>query len=319
MLLDADSENHPSDRAPMITSARNADGKRVDISAAVSGQNYTHPDHPGCVLRPVHATKRQSHFRHKGQTRDCPEWTNESVEHEKIKTEWFNFLQHQLSGCFLSAFPGERDPHPCPIQLQGTKVVEPWYDTILWICAQCSKPHVYDLLETDDSVRMEAWVFGRSCRPDITIFDGDANPKVFIEFRKSSSGKSREIADAHNIPWFEIEVLDGVNSNVGLINESRQYWEDWLDLDEKTKESVRRIDPVMPGSTVFMPVIDDDGKLLDTYFTHKSNEDEENLTDYLPQPHRGHYLLAHSSNLGCESQVPQDPQPVFAVTDWHRT
>ena len=149
---------------------------------------------------------------------------------------------------------------------------------------------------------MEKWIFDRSCRPDITVFDSDGNPKVIIEFRKSSSGKSREVAHSHNLSWFEIEVLDGVNSNVGLINESRQYWEDYLDLDEKMKDSMRRIDPVMPGSTVFMPVFDDDGKLLDTYFTHKPDENDVGLTSRLPQPHRGHYLLAHSSNLGCESQ-----------------
>ena len=107
MLLDANTDNHPSDRAPMITSARiTLMVKRVEISdAAVSGTGlHTHPDHPGCVLRPVHSMKRQSHFPpQRLRPRECPEWTNESVEHEKIKTEWFNFLQQQLSGCFPSA------------------------------------------------------------------------------------------------------------------------------------------------------------------------------------------------------------------------
>ena len=312
MLLDTASEAHPKDRQPTITRAWDANNGWVEVSAAVSGQDYSRPDHPGCILRPVHSEKRQSHFRHKGQSQDCPEWTNESAEHEKMKSQWFNFLERQLSGCTICVVDLERDSHPCPVKSRDGEPSDPWYRTILWVCGRCSKPHVYEILEGGDSVFMEKWVFARSCRPDITVTDSEGKPKVFIEFRKSSSGKSREIADAHNIPWFEIEVLDGENSKVGLINESRRYWEDWLDLDDKTKESMRRIDLVMPGSTVFMPVFDDDGKLLDTYFTHKPNEDEDNLTDYLPQPHRGHFLLAHQSNLVCSSQ--QEPESLGALT-----
>ena len=303
MLLDAASEMHPKDRQPTITRAWDANNRWVEVSAAVSGQDYSRPDHPGCILRPVHSTKRRSHFRHKGgQAPDCPEWTNESVEHEKIKTAWLEFLNRQLSGCMICVVDLECNPHPCPVKSRDGESSDPWYKSILWVCGECSKPHVYEILGTGDSVFMEKWVLARSCRPDITVTDSEGNPKAFIEFRKSSSGQSREVANAHNIPWFEIEVLDGVNSNVGLINESRKYWEDWLDLDDKTKESMRRIDLVMAGSTVFMPVFDNEGRLLDTYFTHKPNEDEENITDYLPQPHRGHYLLAHQSNLGCSSQ-----------------
>ena len=290
----------------MITTALDANGNPIRILDAEKGRDYFCPEPTGCVLRPVHASKRRPHFRHLRISNDCPDWANESQVHKQTKQEWFEFLNRQLSGCFVCTVvleaTSEIEPHRCPVKLRDIETHEPWYNTILWVCGRCSKPHIYDILDAGDSVSMEKWVFDRGCRPDITVTDSEGNPKAIIEFRKSSSGKSREVADTHNVPWFEIKILDGVNSNVGLINESRQYWEDWLDLDEKIKESMWLIDPVMPASTVFMPVFDDDGKLLDTYFTHKPNEDEENITDYLPQPHRGHYLLAHQSNLGCSSQ-----------------
>ncbi len=313
MLLSANKPAHPKDRQSTITRAQDADDQWVDVSDATPRQDYARPDHSGCILRPVHSKKRQSHFRHKGQSQDCPEWTNESVEHEKMKTAWFAFLSQQLSGCMICVVVLGRDYHPCPVKSRDGEPSAPWYNTILWVCSKCSKPHTYDILGSGDSVSMEKWVLNRSCRPDITVTNSEGNPKAFIEFRKSSSGKSREIADTHNIPWFEIEVLDGINSNAGLINESRQYWEDWLELDEKTKEFMRQFDPVLPGSTVFMPVFDDEGKLLDTYFTHKPNYDDENLTDYLPQPHRGHYLLAQQSNLDCLSQQAPDSFGASAV------
>ena len=300
----------------MITTALDSNGKPIRITETEKGRDYFCPEPAGCVLRPVHASKRRSHFRHLRISNDCPDWANESQVHKQTKQEWFEFLKRQLSGCFVCTVAleatSESKRHQCPVKLSGTETHDPWYNSILWVCDRCSKPHVYDILDAGDSVSMEKWIFDRSCRPDITITDRAGNPKAVIEFRKSHSGKSREIADVRNVPWFEIEVLDGINSNVGLINESRQYWEDWLELGEKAKEAMRGIDLVLPGSTTFMPVFDDDGRLLDAYFTHKPNEDEENLTDYLPQPHRGHYLLAHRTNLGCESQ--QTPNPVAFET-----
>ena len=289
----------------MITSAFDDDDKRVPIDRAIKGLDYyRRDDHPECVLRPVKPLKRQSHFRHKGRRPDCPDWQNESAEHERIKTDWFNFLEQQLSGCFVCVVSLDhvldRDPHRCPTNISGKDSVNPWYDTILWVCDQCSKPHIYDLLQADDSVRTEEWAFGRSCRPDITITDASGIPKSFIEFRKSSSGKSREVADKRGIPWFEIDVFEGEDFGLELINDTRRYWESLDYISAESKDLMRRFDTVMPGSTEFTPVFDDEGNLLDTFFAQ--NTDDESLTKYLPQPHVGHYLFAHRSNLDCESQ-----------------
>ena len=228
-----------------------------------------------------------------------------------MKTEWFNFLNQQMNGCFVCvSFPDhihDPDPHTCPVLKQDGEKHDPWFNTLLWVCRQCSKPHSFDVLKIDDSVKMEAWVLGRSCRPDITIFDSEGNPKAFIEFRKSSSGKSKTVANELDIAWFEIDVRDGENFDPSLINDTRRFWEDLIHLDENIKEALRRFDTTLPGSTEFMPVFDDDGKLQDAYFAHKPDQEDDSLTNYLPQPHIGHYLYAHRSNLGCNSQQPLAP------------
>ena len=149
---------------------------------------------------------------------------------------------------------------------------------------------------------MEKWAFGRSCKPDITIVDANDVPKAFIEFRKTSSGKSREVAEARGISWFEIDVFRGDEFATELINDTRRFWDDFEDVDQWMKDVARRLESVPPGSIEFMPVFGKDGVLLDSFFVHKPDDQDTGLNALLPNPHIGHFLLANRSNLGCDSQ-----------------
>lgn len=262
----------------IITNAIAKDGSHTPIETAKSGERYTGiAHHDGCLLYPVHREGKRSSFAHMPNRQDCRP-SGESKEHRQMKEAWFAYLR-----------------------------TLPFFGEIVWNCRQCSKPHTYDLLYGAAAVVSEQRL-GNGLRPDLTILGPAGEQLAFIEFRKSSlSSRMWTHARGADIPLFVVDVLDGVSEQATLHNRQRRWCDDVPEFEEESRQMARLVD-VFPG-TVFEPFHDSNGDLVDA-FLHYNDEDPEGVLSLftMPRPRRGHFLFAHDSTLGCDSQR-QDRMP----------
>ena len=104
-------------RDDTITTAYDPDACHlVPITKAVKGQRYRGV--PGsrcqdCTLYPRKSfRRRQAHFAHLPTSPYCdPSRRGESPEHRAAKNEWADFLEDQLSGCFVCIQDGRTQCH----------------------------------------------------------------------------------------------------------------------------------------------------------------------------------------------------------------
>ena len=258
----------------IITTAIAKDGSHTPIEKAKSGERYEGiAHHESCLLYPVHRQGKRSSFAHMPNRQDCRP-PGESEEHRQMKEAWFAYLRSL-----------------------------PLFGEIAWNCRLCSKPHTYDLIWGATAVVPERRL-GNGLKPDLTILGPTGEPAVFIEFRKSNlSPKMWTYAQETGIPLFVVNVLDGVSEQASLHNRQRRWYDDVPEFDETSRQMARAVEGF--PQTVFEPFYDVDGELVDA-FLHYDNEDPEQnrlLSLFgMPHPRRGHYLFAHDSTLGCESQ-----------------
>ena len=177
----------------------------------------------------------------------------------------------------------------------------PFFGEIVWNCRQCSKPHTYDLLQGATAVVVERRL-GNGLRPDLAILGPAGEQRAFIEFRKSSlSSKMWMHALDADIPLFVVDVLDGESEQATLHNRQRRWYDGNPDFNEEDKQLARLAESF--PATVFEPFYDSNGDLLDAFLQY-NNEDPEGVLSLfgMPSPRRGHFLFAHDSTLGCDSQ-----------------
>ena len=175
------------------------------------------------------------------------------------------------------------------------------FGDISWVCRECLKPHVFELLGQATDVVLEKRL-PNGLQPDITVSGRAGRPIAFIEFKKTNvSDRVIEYAESEGIPLFVVDVLDGSSEQQSLHNRQRRWYDDVAEFDEESRQLFRWADS-FPG-TVFEPFYDSNGDLVDAFLNY-SDEDPEGVLSLLgiPSPRRGHFLFAHDSTLGCESQ-----------------
>ena len=208
-----------------------------------------------------------------GRTAGRPE---KSVEHKRLKEAWYLYLRSL-----------------------------PFFGEITWNCRECSNPHTYDLLHGATAVVMEQRL-QNTLRPDLAILGSAGKPIALLEFRKSNlSDRVWQYATEEGIPLFVIDVLDGESEQPTLHNRQRRWYDHIPEFDEESRRMARLAESF--PATVFEPFHNSSGDLVDA-FLHYNNEDAStnavlSLME-MPKPRRGHYLFAHESTLGCESQRP---------------
>ncbi len=177
----------------------------------------------------------------------------------------------------------------------------PFFGEITWNCGQCWKPHSYDLLYGAAAVVAERRL-ENGLRPDLAVLGPTGEPVAFLEFRKSNlSGKMWEYATKANIPLFVIDVLETESEQPTLHNRQRRWYDNIPEFDDESRQ-VARLAESFPA-TVFEPFYDSDGNLVDAFLTYHDDDPNQVLSRIgMPKPRRGHYLFAHESTLGCESQ-----------------
>ena len=260
----------------IITTAVAKDGSRTRIEQARKGERYEGiAHHEGCLLFPVYRKERKSSFAHMPNRKDCRP-PGESVEHKRLKEAWYLYLRSL-----------------------------PFFGEITWNCRECSNPHTYDLLHGATAVVMEQRL-QNTLRPDLAILGSAGKPIALLEFRKSNlSDRVWQYATEEGIPLFVIDVLDGESEQPTLHNRQRRWYDHIPEFDEESRRMARLAESF--PATVFEPFHNSSGDLVDA-FLHYNNEDAStnavlSLME-MPKPRRGHYLFAHESTLGCESQRP---------------
>ena len=124
----------------IITTALGPDGSRTHIDKSIAGDRYGGiGHHQKCQLYPVFRRKgRRSSFAHMPNRAHCAPPSDESPEHKNVKRRWLEFLQDQLSGCFVCVAFGRNSPHlDCPVILTESSSVQPFYTEIAWVCGKC--------------------------------------------------------------------------------------------------------------------------------------------------------------------------------------
>lgn len=262
----------------IITTALAKDGNPTPIEKARKGERYTGiAHHEDCLLFPVHRRERRSSFAHLPNRKDCRP-PGESDEHRQVKQAWSAYLR-----------------------------TLPFFGEIVWNCRQCSKPHTYDLLHGATEVVAEQRL-GNGLRPDLMVLGPAGEPTAFIEFRKSNlSGKIWRHACDAGVPLFVVDVLDGESEQPTLHNRQRRWYDDIPEFDEESRRIARMAESF--PATVFEPFHDSNGDLVGAFLTYSDKDPDQALSLIgMPSPRRGHFLFAHDSTLGCDSQR-QDPMP----------
>ena len=266
----------------IITSAIARDGLRIPIEKAETGERYTGiAHHRRCLLYPVHRRTRRSSFAHLPSRQDCRP-PGESEEHRQVKEAWHRFLWSEVTAAkFWSRAP--------------------MFGDITWTCRECLKPHVFEPLAGAVDAVLEKRL-ANGLRPDITIIGPEGKPIVLIEFKKTNvSERVRQFAEESGTPLFVIDVLDGESEQATLDNRQRRWYDNIPDFDDESRQ-VARLAESFPA-TVFEPFYDSDGNLVDAFLTYHDDDSDQVLSRIgMPKPRRGHYLFAHESTLGCESQ-----------------
>ena len=129
----------------IITTALGPDGSRIHIDKSIAGDRYGGiAHHQKCQLYPVFRHRGwRSSFAHMPNRTHCAPPSGESPEHKNVKRGWLEFLQDQLSGCFVCVAFGRNSPHlDCPVILTESSSVQPFYTEIAWVCAPLWEEHL---------------------------------------------------------------------------------------------------------------------------------------------------------------------------------
>lgn len=280
----------------IIRAAVDDDGERIHIDDATTGQRYRGMGaHDGCRLYPVHRNRKRSSFAHLPNRASCAPPTGESEEHRNAKVEWAEYLSGYLNPCSGCSPWGPVAPN-----LHRASCRVPFFADIAWFCNTCLRGHLYELPDSAAGVVMEKPWFGGAVRPDVTVVDGNGEPLVFLEFRKSHlSQRVETIARERAIPLFVIDVVSSDSQRQRLHNPQHRWYDDIASLGNEMKQAMRRMD-TFPGSS-FTVLPDEHGTAVPTLH-HLPNPNGDPNWLPLPNPHFGHYLLADQSTLGCDSQ-----------------
>ena len=298
----------------IITSALDAEGKRVHINEAESRGRYrgATQHHQDCELYPVFRKTKRSSFAHVPNPPDAC-GRGESAVHREACEGWMRFFESQLNGCAVCLTRGiEPVQHVCPaVRFQDGRWMEasagrPIYGEIVWTCGKCLRVHMWDLL--DGTVRAisnkRVPSLGSRVRPDITLLGRDDNILAFLEFRRSHlSNAVRDIAEDRGIPLFIVDIENSLTEfQTGLNNPRRGIWDSIApsEINRKMDETAFRFQECvgkeggMAGSFCAAP--DANGDLAHVVF-HAVGK-----SSALPGPSLGGYLVAGESSLPCESQ-----------------
>ena len=245
--------------------------------------------------------------------------------HNQACEEWHKFLEKQLSDCWACQHSGVQDDgHTvCPVRYVNGEIVPTspqMYGKIAWVCSQCVKVHVWDLIEGGAIKALcEKQPPGFSVLPDITILNGKDEPTAFIEFRNTHrSVGSKPVAERLGIPLFVVDVRRTlVEFQLGLQNPRRGMWKAVADADAAqgivaSEEQLKSYAWADESSYRFMKSAygDRDGSLASSFCAIPDGKG--GLADMvfhavghspsLPMPSIGPYLLASWSSLECDSQ-----------------
>ena len=255
-----------------ITTAYDPDTSRlVRIGEAVKGQRYhgVRGSHcQDCTLYPRKFFRRKrAHFAHLPTSPYCdPSWRGESPEHKAAKNEWADFLEDQLSGCFVCIQDG-RAQHPAhkhPSTYMNQEVIDapPRLRGVIWPCKECAQPHYFDLLEKGATVRREWPSPGRTTQVDIALF-GDAEiPEVIVEIKRTNlSDRSLEYANALKIPWFVLDTSRWDKTRPMDLFASVRPLNGWPDLQHDPPRNFEMVRHTVSRDEVdamtFIPIMDD--------------------------------------------------------------
>lgn len=302
---------------PILT-ALDGKGQLVRIGDSEAGERYkgATPDHQDCELYPVLRSRKLSSYAHTPRTgRADAHRRGQSPAHREACSTWHHFLTRLLSDCSVCKLFGLEENHdPCPAVNEKGEVVDlgpQMFGEIVWVCDECMKVHMWDLLDNDAAkVLRERQLPGFSVRPDITILDQDDRPLALIEFQASYlSDEVKDIADEESIPLFVVDVERVPEvSQMGLQNPRRgmlqasadangiTYTRKHARIDEMSYRLSEIVGQEGGVSAEFSPIPDRDGSLVDVHF-HAAGR-----SPALPSPSMGPYLVAHWSNLKCDSQ-----------------
>jgi hypothetical protein len=299
-------------RDDTITTTYDPDACRlVLISKAVKGQRYRGV--PGsrcqdCTLYPRKLfRRRQAHFAHLPTSPYCdPSKRGESPEHRAAKNEWADFLEDQLSGCFVCIQDGRAQypDHEHPSAYMNREVIDapPKLRGVIWPCKECAQPHHFDLLEKADTVRREWPNTGRTTQVDIALFGDVEIPEAIIEIKRTNlSDRSLEYANALQIPWFVLDTSQWDKTRPMDLFASVRPLNDWPDLQQDPPRNFEIVRHTVSRDGVdamtFRWYFDDAGRLTASLdiLSHEVVE-----TPSTPKPSIGNYIYASQTNFTCE-------------------
>ncbi len=301
-----------------IRTALDDNSLMVRIDDAVAGNRYkgATQDCQDCDLYPVFRKRKQSSFAHVPRTGGAAAHRRgQSASHREACASWHRFFERLLSECGACRLNGlEEDNHVCPaVSITGNPVQlgPPMFGEIVWVCDECMKVHMWDLL-ADGAARVlrERQLPGSLIRPDITVLDKDDRPLALIEFQGSHlSRQVKCVAKCRQIPLFVVDVERVPEVfQMGLQNPRRGMFRVLTDAsghpytkqhawaDQVSYRFAEGVGKEGNVSSEFAPVPDSHGNLADVHF-HAAGR-----STALPSPSLGPYLVATWSNLKCDSQ-----------------
>ena len=158
----------------------------------------------------------------------------EGLLHKQACRDWQKYLVGQVSDCaechIMGIHVGDH-LHPST-NVEGKTSLALKHSKIIWLCAQCLKPHKWDLLDNGAcEVLQNKKAPGFSVRPDITLVNSEGRPTAFIEFHDSHlSRKAVAVAKEHSIPLFVVDIKRTLDEfQMGLQNPQRGMWQAWAE------------------------------------------------------------------------------------------
>ncbi len=238
----------------------------------------------------------------------------EGLLHKQACRDWQKYLVGQVSDCaechIMGIHVGDH-LHPST-NVEGKTSLALKHSKIIWLCAQCLKPHKWDLLDNGAcEVLQNKKAPGFSVRPDITLVNSEGRPTAFIEFHDSHlSRKAVAVAKEHSIPLFVVDIKRTLDEfQMGLQNPQRGMWQAWAEatgvnpnksdlwadrMNYRAMESLYGRDH--SAGLRFAAIPDGQGGLADVVL-HIVGQ-----CSRLPMPSRGPFLLGSWSTLSCDSQ-----------------
>ena len=295
-----------------ITTAYDPDtSRRVRIIEAVKGRRYRGVPSSHCQDCTLYPRKffrqRQAHFAHLLAYPYCdPSKRGESPEHRAAKNEWADFLEDQLSGCFVCIQDGRAQclGHEHPSAYVNREVIDapPKLRGVIWPCKECAQPHYFDLLEKAATVRREWPNTGRTTQVNIALFGDVEIPEAIIEIKRTNlSDRSLEYANALQIPWFVLDTSQWDKTRPMDLFASVRRLNDWPDLQQDPPRNFEIVRHTVSRDGVdamtFRWYFDDAGRLTASLdiLSHEVVE-----TPSTPKPSIGNYIYASQTNFTCE-------------------